>query len=152
MSRRSVTNLGHGKDSGPQAEGSAGGDGSSEPWALARRETEAGGAEATRSVPGDTAAGLAATPTGARGRARHATARTAAGVRWSRFAVASWRVRWRLVAMVVVPAVTAAFLGGITIDRDASGWLAAGRVQNLAQLNVSVVRLAQALEIGRAHV
>jgi len=51
--------------------------------------------------------------------------------------------------MVVVPALTAAFLGGITIDRDASGWLAAGRVQNLAQLNVSVVRLAQALEDER---
>ena len=51
--------------------------------------------------------------------------------------------------MVVVPAMTAAFLGGITIYRDAGGWLAAGRVQNLAQLNVSVVRLAQALEDER---
>ena len=51
--------------------------------------------------------------------------------------------------MVVVPAVTAAFLGGLTIDHDASGWLANGRVQNLAQLNVSVVRLSQALENER---
>jgi signal transduction histidine kinase len=51
--------------------------------------------------------------------------------------------------MVVVPAVTAAFLGGFTIYGDASGWLAADRVQNLAQLNVSVVRLAQALEDER---
>jgi len=51
--------------------------------------------------------------------------------------------------MVVVPAMTAAFLGGFTIDRDASGWLANGRVQNLAQLNVSVVRLTQALEDER---
>lgn len=51
--------------------------------------------------------------------------------------------------MVVVPTMTAAFLGGITIYRDASGWLAAGRVQNLTQLNVSVVRLAQALEDER---
>jgi signal transduction histidine kinase len=61
----------------------------------------------------------------------------------------NWRVRWRLVAMVVVPAVTAAFLGGLTIERDASGWLASGRVQNLAQLNESVVRLSQALETER---
>jgi nitrate/nitrite sensing protein/HAMP domain-containing protein len=44
---------------------------------------------------------------------------------------------------------TAAFLGGITIHRDASGWLAAGRLHNLAQLNVSVVGLAQALEDER---
>ena len=51
--------------------------------------------------------------------------------------------------MVVVPAVTAAILGGITIDRDASDWLATGRVQNLAQLDTSVVRLAQALENER---
>jgi signal transduction histidine kinase len=51
--------------------------------------------------------------------------------------------------MVVVPAVTAAFLGGLTIDRDTSGWLASGRVQHLAQLNVSVVRLSQALENER---
>jgi signal transduction histidine kinase len=58
-------------------------------------------------------------------------------------------VRWRLVAMVVVPAVTAAILGGITIDRDAGDWLATGRVQNLAQLDTSVVRLAQALETER---
>jgi signal transduction histidine kinase len=53
------------------------------------------------------------------------------------------------VALVVVPAVTATFLGGITIYKDASDWLAAGRVQNLAQLNRSVVRLAQALEDER---
>ena len=31
--------------------------------------------------------------------------------------------------MVVVPAVTAAILGGITIDRDASDWFATGRVR-----------------------
>jgi signal transduction histidine kinase len=54
-----------------------------------------------------------------------------------------------VVALVVVPAVTAAFLGGITISKDASDWLAAGRVQNLAQLNSSVVLLAQALESER---
>jgi signal transduction histidine kinase len=51
--------------------------------------------------------------------------------------------------MVVVPAMTAAVLGGLTINQDASGWLASGRVQNLARLNVSVVRLAQALEDER---
>lgn len=68
---------------------------------------------------------------------------------WSALAPSGWRVRWRLVAMVVVPAVTAAILGGITIDRDASDWSATGRVQNLAQLDKSVVRLTQALENER---
>jgi hypothetical protein len=82
-------------------------------------------------------------------RARPGTARTWSASGWSRFVPTNWRVRWRLVAMVVVPAVTAAFLGGLTIDRDASGWLANGRVQNLAQLNLSVVRLSQALENER---
>ena len=80
---------------------------------------------------------------------RTVTARTWSSSGWSRFVPTNWRVRWRLVAMVVVPAVTAAFLGGLTIQRDASGWLANGRVQNLAQLNTSVVRLSQALENER---
>ncbi len=44
VSRRLVTNPGDGKGPGPQAGDSAGGDGSSGPWALARQETEAGGA------------------------------------------------------------------------------------------------------------
>jgi hypothetical protein len=52
-------------------------------------------------------------------------------------------------ALVVVPALTAAFLGGITISRDVSDWLATGRVQNLAQLNKPVVQLAQTLEDER---
>jgi signal transduction histidine kinase len=51
--------------------------------------------------------------------------------------------------MVAVPTVTAAFLGAFSIYGNASGWLADGRVQNLAQLNVSVVRLTQALEDER---
>src|SRR5580700_11095776 len=67
----------------------------------------------------------------------------------SKYALANWRVRWRVVAMVAVPTVTAAFLGAFSIYGNASGWLADGRVQNLAQLNVSVVRLTQALEDER---
>ena len=80
---------------------------------------------------------------------RHAAERTSAGVMWSTFAPSRWRVRWRLAAIVVVPAVIAACLGGITIDRDASDWLATDRVQNLAQPNMSVVRLVHALEDER---
>ncbi len=51
--------------------------------------------------------------------------------------------------MIAVPTLTAAFLGAVTIYGDVNNWLAADRVQNLAQLNASVVRLTQALEDER---
>ena len=55
---------------------------------------------------------------------RHAgPSRTGTRAPWSAFAPSRWRVRWRLVAMVVVPAVIAAILAD-HIDRDASDWSA----------------------------
>ncbi len=67
----------------------------------------------------------------------------------SRFAVSNWRVRWRLVAVIAVPTLTAAILGSLQIYGDVSHWSAAGRVQHLAQLNRAVVQLTQALEDER---
>jgi signal transduction histidine kinase len=145
---RSVTNRGFRKGPGTLAAESARGNGSAGPRAVAGPEPVAVGA-ANGTAPGGREADLAATSAVMRVRTRPGTARTWSGSGWSRFVPTNWRVRWRLVALVVVPAVTAAFLGGLTIDRDASGWLANGRVQNLAQLNVSVVRLSQALENER---
>ena len=143
-----MTGPGDGEGSGLQPAAGARGDDSSEAWALARREMEAAREETGRPVPGDTPAGLAAASAVAVATPRHGMSRTTR-TPWSGFAPSRWRVRWRLVALVVVPAVTAAFLGGLTIYRDASDWLATGRVENLAQLNESVVRLAQALENER---
>ena len=67
----------------------------------------------------------------------------------SRFALTNWRVRWRLVAVIAVPTLTAAILGSLQIYGDVSNWNAAGRVQHLAQLNSAVVKLSQALEDER---
>jgi signal transduction histidine kinase len=67
----------------------------------------------------------------------------------SRFALSNWRVRWRLVAVIAVPTLTAAILGSLQIYGDVSNWSAAGRVQHLAQLNTAVVQLTQALEDER---
>jgi signal transduction histidine kinase len=145
---RSVTKRGFRKGRGTLAAESARGNGSAGPRAVAGPEPVAVSA-ANGTAPEGREADLAATSAEMRVRTRPGMARIWSGSDWSRFVPTNWRVRWRLVAMVVVPAVTAAFLGGLTIDRDASGWLANGRVQNLAQLNVSVVRLSQALENER---
>jgi signal transduction histidine kinase len=64
----------------------------------------------------------------------------------SRFALANWRVRWRLVGVIAVPTLTAAFLGAYTIYGDVGHWQATGRVQHLAQLNADVVQYSQSLE------
>jgi uncharacterized membrane protein len=57
--------------------------------------------------------------------------------------------RWRLVAVVAVPTVLAAVLGGLQISSNVSNYVASGRVQHLAQLNAAVVTLTQDLEDER---
>jgi signal transduction histidine kinase len=69
----------------------------------------------------------------------------------SRFALRNWRVRWRLGALIAVPLLTAAVLGGLTIKGDVSDWQTTGRVQHLAQLNGAVVKYIQALEDERDY-
>jgi hypothetical protein len=82
------------------------------------------------------------------GRPAQARARRPVSSR-SRFALTNWRVRWRLVAIIAVPTLTAAALGSLQIYGDVSNWNASGRVQHLAQLNSAVVSLSQALEDER---
>jgi signal transduction histidine kinase len=69
----------------------------------------------------------------------------------SRFALRNWRVRWRLAALIAVPFLTAAVLGGVTIQGDVSNWQTSGRVQHLAQLNSAVVKYIQAVEDERDY-
>jgi signal transduction histidine kinase len=69
----------------------------------------------------------------------------------SRLALSNWRVRWRLVALIAVPFLTAAVLGALTINGDVSSWHTDGRVQNLAQLNSAVVKYIQAVEDERDY-
>jgi signal transduction histidine kinase len=102
-----------------------------------------GGAVATQAPP-------AAPPAGMPGPGHPAPAgsrRSASGR--SRFALTNWRVRWRLVAVIAVPTLTAAILGSLQIYGDVSNWNASGRVQHLAQLNSAVVTLTQRLEDER---
>jgi len=73
------------------------------------------------------------------------------GSAWSRFALRNWRVRWRLAALIAVPVLTAAVLGGVTINGDVSSWHSTGRVQRLAQLNSAVATYIQALENERDY-
>jgi signal transduction histidine kinase len=110
--------------------------------------TEAGLVDATRAQDGrGTAAAPAREPAGPPGSAHAVRARRQpAG---SRFALANWRVRWRLAAVIAVPTAIAAILGGLQIYNDVHNLAAADRVRHLAQLNASVVRLTQALEDER---
>jgi signal transduction histidine kinase len=65
--------------------------------------------------------------------------------RGSRFALSNWRVRWRLIAIIAVPTVTAMILGGIQIGNSVSNYVAFQRVQTLANLNALVVQGAAQL-------
>ncbi len=69
----------------------------------------------------------------------------------SRFALGNWRVWWRLAALIAVPLLTAAVLGGLTINGDVGNWQTTGRVQHLAQLNSAVVKYIQAVEDERDY-
>ena len=57
----------------------------------------------------------------------------------SRFSLSNWRVRWRLIAIIAVPTVTAMILGGIQIGNSVTNYVAFQRVQTLANLNALVV-------------
>ena len=57
----------------------------------------------------------------------------------SRFSLSNWRVRWRLIAIIAVPTVTALVLGAIQINNSVDNYAAFKRVQTLANLNALVV-------------
>jgi signal transduction histidine kinase len=76
----------------------------------------------------------------------HRAAARAAG---SRFAPRNWRVRWRLLALIVVPTIAAVILGGLRISSAASSAVSFKRVEQLAVLNSDVIRLAQNMEDER---
>ena len=97
-----------------------------------------GNAGATQTPPG-------VPPAASMVRATHPHPRKPASSR-SRFALANWRVRWRLAAVIAVPTLTAAVLGAVAIYGDVSNWQATGRVVHLAQLNDDTINLSQALE------
>ncbi len=54
--------------------------------------------------------------------------------------ISNWRVRWRLIAIITVPTVTALILGVIQIVGSVNNYSSFKRVQNLANLNALVVQ------------
>ena len=67
----------------------------------------------------------------------------------SRLALSNWRVRWRLLALIVVPTIAAVVLGGLRIADAASTAVALKRTTQLAVLNGDIIRLAQSMEDER---
>src|SRR6201994_862785 len=60
----------------------------------------------------------------------------------SPFSISNWRVRWRLIAIITVPTVTALVLGVIQIVGSVNNYSSFKRVQDLANLNSVVVQAA----------
>jgi signal transduction histidine kinase len=60
----------------------------------------------------------------------------------SPFSISNWRVRWRLIAIITVPTVTALILGVIQIVSSVNNYSSFKRVQDLANLNALVVHSA----------
>src|SRR6201996_4277328 len=60
----------------------------------------------------------------------------------SPFSISNWRVRWRLIAIITVPTVTALILGVIQIVGSVNNYASFKRVQDLANLNSLVVQAA----------
>jgi signal transduction histidine kinase len=69
--------------------------------------------------------------------------------RGSRLALSNWRVRWRLIAIIAVPTVTALILGAIQISGSIANYTSFKRVQTLANLNSLVVTAVGQLENER---
>ena len=58
----------------------------------------------------------------------------------SPFSISNWRVRWRLIAIITVPTVTALILGVIQIVSAVDNYSSYKRTQDLANMNALVVR------------
>ena len=67
----------------------------------------------------------------------------------SRLALSNWRVRWRVLALIIFPTIAAVILGGLRISSGASSAIAFKRTENLAVLNSDIIRLAQNMEDER---
>ena len=58
-------------------------------------------------------------------------------------------MRWRLLALVIIPTLAAVILGGLRISSAANSALAFKRTEQLAVLNSDIIRLAQSMEDER---
>jgi signal transduction histidine kinase len=103
----------------------------------------------TQATQSDAHAAALEPPAGQGAKAPPRPARAAQGRRTSRLALRNWRVRWRLLALVTIPTVTAIVIGGVRVDTAIRSAQAFQRIENLAVLGGDVTALAQALENER---
>ena len=87
-------------------------------------------------------------PPGPAANGKHPAGR-ARGRPGSRLALGNWRVRWRLLALVTIPTVTAIAIGGVRVDTAIRSAQQFQRIQKLAELGGDVTALAQAMEDER---
>jgi signal transduction histidine kinase len=136
-----------GGQSGPAAAGGQAGRAAKGTATQAAPAAQPGSALVPVALPGPDGTGG---PGGTGSSARSATVRSRRpGSGQSRYALANWRVRYRLAAVIAVPTLIAASLGAFLIYGDVNNWIASGRIQHVAQLNASVVKLTQSLEDER---
>jgi signal transduction histidine kinase len=74
-----------------------------------------------------------------------ATPAVPVGRKGSPFSISNWRVRWRLIAIITVPTVTALILGVIQIVGSVNNYSSFKRVQDLANLNSLAVQASALL-------
>ena len=104
-----------------------------------------GGTATLTAVPGSPGSPGTGGPGRAGRRGPAAPARTGR----SRLALSNWRVRWRLLALIIIPTLAAVILGGLRISSGASSAVAFKRTEMLAVLNSNIIRLAQSMEDER---
>ena len=68
----------------------------------------------------------------------------------SRFALKNWRVRSRLLLLVLLPTLAAVILGGVSVASSARSALAYQRVEQFSRLGGEITNLIQALQVERA--
>jgi signal transduction histidine kinase len=89
--------------------------------------------------PGEVGLPAPLSPARRNGAAPAGNAAVPATRRGSPFSISNWRVRWRLVAIIAVPTITALILGVIQIVGSVNNYESFKRVQTLANLNALVV-------------
>ena len=110
----------------------------------------AAAAQPAASAQGTSLADAGLSGNGLSGNGHHRPSAVADGPRpGSRRALKNWRVRSRLLLLVVIPTVTAVLLGGIRIGSSVQSALAYQRVVRLANLNGKIIGLVQALQSER---
>jgi len=93
----------------------------------------------------------AARPMGAAGTARASAPPGSArpGPRPSRWRLHNWRIRWRVLGLVVIPTVAAIVLGALRVQAAQDTASAASRIEQLSVLGGDMTALAQAMEDER---